>query len=238
MWRQTSSPRLWPDLDVWGAWLSSFKAEVGFVQVGAFDGVSNDPLHDVRTQFGWIGVMVEPLPDQFAKLEQAYGDSQMVLINAAVSDQPRSLWRITGHDPTDLPGLPQVASFDREHVMKHIGYCPPELRPSLERRVVSEPVATITLAEALARCPRSVDVLQIDVEGYDAEIINMLVGLRERPTIVRFEHAHLSHDDHLRAIRRLSGAGYSISVGPDDTLAVQYQPQRGARAIAEDGTSG
>jgi hypothetical protein len=64
-----------------------------------------------------------------------------------------------------------------------------------------------------------IDLLQVDVEGYDAEVIRMFDFDRFRPSIVRFENMHLTPEDHESAVERLIGYGYRIAASDPDTLA-------------------
>src|ERR1700757_1019618 len=47
--------------------------EVSFIQVGAFDGVSTDPLRKYIQTCGWRGVLIEPQPRPAAQLQELYG---------------------------------------------------------------------------------------------------------------------------------------------------------------------
>jgi len=63
-----------------------------------------------------------------------------------------------------------------------------------------------------------VDLLQVDVEGYDAEVVRMFDFDRWRPSIVNFEHTHLSPRDHESAMRHLVSHGYQIATTGVDTM--------------------
>jgi FkbM family methyltransferase len=172
-------------------------------------------------RFGWRGVLIEPQPDAFERLRKVYADVDgLVLINAAVAEQSgeMALWRIGGAETGDPWWRGQVSSFDREHVLKHARYHPP-----LVARISSLQVATITLDEAFARAPRKVDVLQVDAEGYDARIVNMLDLHVRRPTVIRFEHSHLAVKDHASTVARLTGSGYRIAINEVDTIAMLHE---------------
>lgn len=70
--------------------------ELSFLQVGGYDGVSFDPLRAHILGGDLSGLIVEPLPDQYAKLQQLYGKSQRIKIeNCAIaeSEGERVLWR-------------------------------------------------------------------------------------------------------------------------------------------------
>jgi FkbM family methyltransferase len=213
------------DLDVLGAWLSERVPEVGFVQIGAFDGATNDPLHDLVRRLGWRGVLLEPTPDAFERLNATYADVDgLVLLNAAVGAETghRTMWHVEPQ-PGDPWFFSQVSSFDRAHVLGHIG-------AENEHRIVATEVQTLTLDDIFARSPRHVHVLQIDAEGYDAEVVRML--RRPTPTIVRFEHRHLRPNVHAGALDHLAGLGYRLAVNEDDTIAALREPPRGATAVA------
>lgn len=189
-----------------------------FVQIGAFDGRSGDPLHELIVAHGWRGVLVEPQRRYFAELESTYGDRPgLSLRNVAVADrrEKRQLYRIRD----DVPGLPewapQTASFDRATILRHS-----EDIPGIEALLETEEVDCVMLDEILAEAPDGrIDLLQIDVEGFDHEIIRMLDFERFAPSIIRFEHKHLHAEDYEAALRRLIDNGYRIAFEGPDTLA-------------------
>jgi FkbM family methyltransferase len=201
-----------------------------FVQVGAFDGMANDPLHDLIVGQGWRGVLVEPQPDAFARLQQTYaGVEGLTFLNVAVTDQPGPLtfWRIGGSEPDDPWWRGQVSSFSREHVERHI-----RDRPHLAARIEGITVPAMSLGEVLGRAGRPVQVLQVDAEGHDAAIVDSLDLSVHRPTIVRFEHRHLHAAAHAATVNRLVASGYRIAVNEDDTIAMLHTPGRGTTATA------
>ena len=82
-----------------------------FVQVGAFDGVANDPLRDLVLAHGWHGILVEPQREAFRELEKNYrGQPGLVLRNVAVADSsgPRTLYTLRAGD-AEAAGLPSWA---------------------------------------------------------------------------------------------------------------------------------
>jgi FkbM family methyltransferase len=201
-----------------------------FVQIGAFDGLANDPLHDLIMGQGWRGVLVEPQPDAFTRLQQTYaGVEGLTFLNVAVSDRrgPMTFWRIGGSAPDDPWWRGQVSSFSREHVERHI-----RDRPHLASRIEGLTVPTMSLTEVLSRAARPVQVLQVDAEGHDAAIVDSMDLDRHHPTIVRFEHRHLRAAAHARTVNRLAAFGYRIAVNEDDTIAMLHTPGRGTSATA------
>src|SRR5579862_6710692 len=71
--------------------------ELTFIQVGAFDGVSTDPLRKYIQTCGWRGVLIEPQPGPAAQLQQLYDENDRLSIVQAAVDQrcgPRTLFTV------------------------------------------------------------------------------------------------------------------------------------------------
>jgi FkbM family methyltransferase len=186
------------------------------VQIGAFDGQTGDPIHRWIKRYGWGGVLVEPQARYFEMLRATYaGCPRVELRNVALAD--RGGRRMLYHVPEDAPGVPawvgQLASFDRATIVAHR-----HLVPNIDDLIEATAVECVTFEELLDGVER-VDLLQIDAEGYDAELVRMFDFERWRPSIVNFESAHLSHDDHDAAMRRLVAHGYGLSQTGFDTIA-------------------
>ncbi len=187
------------------------QSQLFIVQIGAFDGQTGDQIHDYIKKYGWRGVLVEPQPRYFERLVSTYaGVEGLHLHNVAVADkrESRTLYAVR-EDLTGLPSwAPQTASFDR-YQLEHHGF---------DDDVIEHyDVQCVPLCELLADI-NCVDILQVDVEGFDAEIIRMFDFDVFRPRIVRFESAHLSRSDHNLAIKRLVGYGYQVAVTGMDTI--------------------
>ena len=59
-----------------------------FVQIGAFDGVSGDPLNKLVHRHGWRGVLVEPQTRVFQVLKSNYATQpQLQFFNVAIGDR-------------------------------------------------------------------------------------------------------------------------------------------------------
>src|SRR3954468_10330611 len=53
-------------------------SDVAFLQIGANDGVTGDPIRAFVTRYGWHGVCLEPQPEAFARLQATYRDQPQV----------------------------------------------------------------------------------------------------------------------------------------------------------------
>jgi len=192
------------------------------MQVGANDGIMNDPIFPLIHKHSLRGVFVEPQRDSFARLKENYSPldkSNFIFINAAIapSDGFRPLYRIRAepHVPEWALGL---ASFDRDILRRHAAWS--EAPSDLESLIEIEEVRTISFASLFDEFEIGhIDFLQIDVEGYDAEIIRLFDVPSRKPAIVRFEHKHLCPKDFEFCLKLLVGEGYKITFSGTDTLA-------------------
>src|SRR5204863_1429234 len=108
-----------------------------------------------------------------------------------------------------------LASFDRETLLSHRQFI-----PDLDSSLRVEDIECVALNDLLGEVEADhIDLLQIDVEGYDSELIQILDVERFAPSIVHFEHRHLARDKHEASIRRLIDHGYRICLEQHDTLA-------------------
>jgi FkbM family methyltransferase len=192
-----------------------------FIQVGAFDGKTNDPLRELVLRYKWHGLFLEPQREAFHQLEENYGSQPGLLFrNAAVADVsgPRMLYKLRAGEA----GLPswaqQLASFRRETLLKH-----GDVIPGIANRIETETVDCLTFEDLLAPLqPGRIDLLQIDTEGYDFEILKLFHGAGLKAHILSFEHKHLSHQERDDCVEHLISLGYRVALdGPD---AVAYRP--------------
>ena len=190
-----------------------------FVQVGAFDGLTNDPLHDFITRFHWRGILLEPQAEAFAALEATYRDEpQLILHRAAVAavEGSRPLYKVRRDAPGLPPWAPQLASFQRETVLAHR-----DVIPNIEELLETEEVPCLTFDALLAPFPgRPIDLLQIDAEGADFEIIKLFHQGGRRAKILHFEHKHLSQRDLADCAAFLIERGYSVGLDRGDSIAL------------------
>jgi FkbM family methyltransferase len=193
-----------------------------FLQVGAYDGVIDDPLHERVREENWHGILVEPQSSHFGRLVENYaGLDGLTLVNAAISDQPgpRGMYVIQDDTGAPIESLGGLASFREEPLRAFHGKMGSHYPGS---RVGSIEVACTTFADVLADASY-LDLLQIDVEGYDLELLKLFDFGRITPPIVRFEHRHLSASELDDAVLLLARHGYRMMREEYDTTAVIAQ---------------
>jgi FkbM family methyltransferase len=188
------------------------RSQFTVLQVGAFDGVANDPIAKPLRTFGWDGILIEPQPSPFASLQSVYeGNERVQLFNVAIGDSD-------GHQPMFMieGGDAQWASFSRRHL---------ESQPSPGGEIVEIEVETCTFATVLERAGSpEIDILQIDAEGYDYELLKLFDVPRRRPAIINYEHRHLSRADRNAAAELLISCDYRLAMDYIEGDTVAYLP--------------
>ena len=204
--------------------LSHYRIEhpdVCYLQVGAFDGVQGDPVYPLIEKHGLRGILIEPQSDAFARLTANYARFKgFRFINAAIADHDGEspLFRIKP-EATGPEWLHQIASFDLNVIRKHA-----HMVPNLDSMIETEKVRCITFATLFKEVGlETVDMLQIDAEGLDAQILRLFDVPRRAPTIVRFEHSHLKAADYEDSLAMLVRNGYRVTACGSDTLAYRIQ---------------
>ncbi len=193
-----------------------------FVQIGSNDGVANDPLFETVLAEGWTGLAVEPIPRLFEQLTANYRDAPGVrTANVAIGDEDGSttIYEVRP-EPGDPAWVTQIASLDREVVLRH-AYA----LPDLENRIVPTEVESARLPSLLERWDvRSIDVLHIDAEGFDDEIIRQIdMGAPWAPRYLIYEKKHLLGPRYRAIEALLRAAGYRlVDVWPDE---LAYRPE-------------
>jgi FkbM family methyltransferase len=190
-----------------------------FIQVGAYDGVSTDPLHRYIGRCQWRGVMLEPQPRPAEALRNLYAGNDRIVIMEAAIDEARGSRALFTVDSDELPRWAGgMASFDRDHLLKH-----DYLLPGIERFVRELKVDCVTFADVLAKLPgRRLDLLQIDAEGADGHILSLFPFNEIEPAIIHWEAKNMDRAQQEQALDLLTARGYLVAPsGGEDMLAVR-----------------
>jgi FkbM family methyltransferase len=182
-----------------------------FVKVGANDGLTGDPCSDLLISGDWKGLLVEPVPYCLARLEANFADRErfaLAPLAIGARDGEATFYYVDERARAALPELPpyfdQLGSFDRDHIVKHLGGA---LEPFIiERRVEVRRLSGLLEERAI----RAVDLLHVDVEGFDLEVLKSLDFSKHRPTLVLIEHIHLSPAGRAEMMELLSRNGYAV----------------------------
>lgn len=183
--------------------------EATFVQIGANDGIVDDPLREFVLAQRWRGVLVEPVPYLFERLQRNYaGHPGLQFANVAIAERSGQRPFHYVREAAPRPGQPGwdigLASFDRDHILRHAA-----IFPDIESRLATIEVPCCTFDELCrAHGIASLDLLHIDCEGYDFEVLKAIDFTRYRPLLLVYERHHLSAADREACRRYLAGHGY------------------------------
>lgn len=185
-----------------------------FVQIGANDSISGDPIKNYIEKYQWSGLMVEPNPRVFDKLLNLQRkNSKIKLDNIAIhSSKNTEVLYAPLSSSHDFSGL---GSFNKTNVLMQVPF-----GAKIEEIVIQ----CMNLHDCLNKNEVSiVDILQIDTEGYDYEIIKQIDFNLISPKIINYEHVHLSVSDRHACQLYLAKMGYSFYIKGLDTMAVKLQ---------------
>ncbi|HEY0066445.1 MAG TPA: FkbM family methyltransferase [Flavisolibacter sp.] len=193
------------------------------IQVGANDGVSNDFLFEFLKERKPSGIAIEPLRDLYERLVLNYAAFPKVSpVNKAVHAEQKkvTLYRV---DPSRLNELPAwasgIGSLDPAHHKKS---------GTSTEHIISEEAGADHLMRIVEShpLPAPADLLQIDVEGYDLEVLKQVDFNRLRPKIIRMEYINLPLQGVEEAIGLMKGQGYYCFYDDLDVIAVDLKKIR------------
>ena len=151
------------------------------VDIGALDAETGS-MSRILIEAGWGGLLVEPLPESFTKLQAAYRDRPGVyLAQVACSDEEgeAELYPCKGISTLSPEWRDACAA-----TWKHAQYGPP-VRVQKRR-----------LADLLRECgaPTKIDLLLVDTEGHDLQVLKGMDWGR-KPSLVCVETLDMVHPD-------------------------------------------
>lgn len=222
-----------PSLDL-RAVLGAYRARGGaffFVQVGAHNGGSGDPLAQSIRRLGLDGILVEPQNLQFDELSRNYADQpKLILERAAIAsrDGTATLYKVKPAFWLEQ-GFPagadsEISSLKREQIRRHVEIFGGSALAERETEYLeTEAVPALTLGSLLAKhSVTHLDLLQIDTEGFDYEVLKMVDFATMPPALINFEVVHLRDEDKLAAWEMLRDHGYEIFASDIyNTLAIR-----------------
>lgn len=211
----------------------SKKGNFTVIQVGANDGITNDPIHKFIKRDRWKGVLLEPQPTVYHQyLKKIYQKNEgLHPICAAIGrkDGKQKLYKIGFSEMRWATGL---ASFSKEKIMElfengiveknceKFGIPIPE---NPEERISFEWVDVISPQRILEKYKiHRIDLLQIDAEGFDLEVISIFDIPKTTPGAIIFENVNHSKGDLQQCNQMLKNQGYRLRKFGRDTLAMLH----------------
>ncbi len=175
-----------------------------FAEIGAFDGVLHSNTLKLETDHGWSGVLVEPNPLLFARLQQS---RSACCLERAVHRELGQLLSFVASE--EIGTLAEYAEADAyaEH-----------RRDAISRNGLIT-VQTITFDEMAAadgEAARGFDYVSLDTEGSELDILRTIDLSRHAIALFTIEHNFVEpRREQMRSL--LAEAGYQrLNVGFDD----------------------
>lgn len=189
-----------------------------FIQVGANDGKSGDPIFFIVNLLRISGVLVEPVPYVFKKLKINYKDNKKVFLeNSAISPENSNLdfYFLKESNDASIPGwYDQLGSFNLDVIKKHKN----DIK-NFDELLTSVKIPTTNFLKILNKFNIPYfDLIFIDTEGYDFEIVKTIPFDKFLPSIIIFEHKHLNEKDFKSSVDLLSSKGYKMFKTIDDFM--------------------
>lgn len=190
-------------VDIVGIGMSLIRAKkqggkINVIQIGAFDGITSDPLRQFLTDPDIHAVLLEPQETPFKKLDSLYKESPNIRpIRAALAEHDGFIYMSTSCRDGSA-----MASTIEGH-SKRFGI--------QNNAITRVEVPCMTVSSLMRSVGWShIDFLQVDVEGADWKVVKEFLLLPLKPRIINFEILHLSKEIRSESIKVLSGLGYQI----------------------------
>ncbi len=179
-----------------------------YIQIGANDGKSTDPIYEHSV--GWNGILVEPLPHIFEKLKANYADRKGKLIfeNVAISDSKGSLTLFMPKVDKETPWVSKVASAKKESEML------------VGSDVTEVEVPCLSLDMLLQKHNvKNIDLLVVDVEGFEWKILENY-SFTVKPKVIYMEIRFYNYHQLITIYKKFYELGYRIFPEKDNCLMI------------------
>lgn len=209
----------------------SKKGNFTVIQIGANDGITNDPIHKFIKRDRWKGVLLEPQKAVFDQyLKKIYKKNIGLHPICAAIGREDGIQKIYKIGFCDMRWATGLASFSKEKVeelfengiveknCQKFGIAIPS---DPEKRISYEEVPVISPETLIQKFKiKTIDLLQIDAEGFDLEVIRIFDVPKTIPKAIIFENVNHSEQELEDCFQMLKSNGYSLKKFGRDTLAV------------------
>lgn len=168
------------------------------IQVGAFDGTTSDPLCAFLGADDIRAFLLEPQSVPFEKMSALYRNSNRIIaLNMALAD----------HD-----GLLKMSTSVADGSATASTIIGHNKRFGIESSALKEIEVPCLTAHSLLEMTgwSKIDFLQVDVEGYDWQVVKHFLKIEQKPLVINFEMLHLDKKTRIESTRVLAEIGYQF----------------------------
>ena len=172
--------------DLFALLSNNFKRSGVFIEFGAYDGVIFSNTHLLEKQFGWTGILIDPIPSHYESMKQ---NRNCKLIHGAITAQHQESVLIE-----ELPASDLSRFVNKRKMFKKI-----------------HEVKALTLQEVIDKnlTSNEIDFLSIDIEGEDIEILKSLDLSRYKIRAICVEHNFRKDSDE--TVGYMDKNGYDLA---------------------------
>jgi FkbM family methyltransferase len=181
------------------------------LQIGANDGITNDPVHDLIVNNDLPSLLIEPHPVAFAALQSNYVKHPNVVVeNVAIAS-------VDGTLPFYVPDDKLAKSMPRTHRL--CSFSKKQLITALIGNDVTNPESRIKVLQVPTRTVptildehkiKKVDILQIDVESLDWKVLSQFDLNALGVSLINIEFFALAFEEKQACVKHLSSLGYEM----------------------------
>jgi FkbM family methyltransferase len=205
--RRTSQHRLAPFLQPF----AELNPTARFIQIGADESVRN-PLRPLILNYGWSGLIIEPIPGLIEKLKRTYGQLERIkLVRAAIAPMSgqATFYYVDRHPGAGLDDPDARAAATKGSLRREVLFLAPNFATGLDERIAEVEVPRVTFDDTCAEHGiEALDVLVITTEGDEAEILEQIDLARHGPALLLYSHDLLGPGVRQRSLDRLASLGY------------------------------
>ena len=206
------------------------KKKVCFIQIGANDGLRNDPIREFIIRDKWQGILVEPIPFVFDELKHNYHylhRNNLRFVNAAITsvcDESISFWTFSDHFLNSLTKNERYiylrkSAFNKNHLIRLLKNQSVKLNPNKILRELKVPTLTLMCLVERYWMKKHIDLLIIDAEGHESTIIPNIDLNKLQPKAIFFEWVNLEEKEK-DVFSFLENNGYEITKLNADAVAI------------------
>lgn len=197
---------------------SGRKENFFFIQIGANDGIKEDPINKYINRFNWQGILVEPQKDAFLALKDNYRTkNRLIFENVAITKEVGEIDFYKCSSSILSSVNPDLWFINRKTKGKKSWYLN-KIKSSSTKKIK---VNSITFTKLIEKhSVKKIDLLVIDTEGYDYEIIKEINFSKIKPYMIRYEDLFLTRKEKRKCFEFLKKKGYVVMDLGSDSFAI------------------